>query len=203
MRSAWGLDTDLGRKPHWSDQAACRGHDPEWWVVDGRNLSDENLVAQAICRNQCPVRAECKAAGIETGARNTIYGGEVMPVGVQTEGPLSTKQAGLLANCAAVTIRVALLKGQLRGWRTDKGWRIDPDALDEWLRTNKRGTPSDWTLPAEDPVVRGRTIASLTQQGKSAQEIATELGMSRRQIVRYRQGQARRAQAVDNPGKVA
>ena len=132
MRSAYDLETP--RRQHWTLRAACHGYDPEWWAVVGTKLSDANKAAMAIC-GRCPVKVRCKQWGIDSGAAGgVIYGGEVMPVGVQTPGPLSTAQAALLANCTTTTIRAALDEGRLRGWRTDKGWRIDPAVLDEYVR---------------------------------------------------------------------
>lgn len=136
-RSAWGLDTDV--LISWHGQAACRSYDPEWWSVTGTKLSNDNKLAQRICAG-CPVRERCKAEGVEQGvdATGMIYGGEVMPVRVHTPGPLSTRQAAALANCASTTIRAALDEGKLWGQRTDKGWEIDPAALAEYVR-GRRG----------------------------------------------------------------
>ena len=62
-------------------------------------------------------------------------------------------------------------------------------------------------LPTEDAIIRAETIASLTRQGRSGREIGILLGLTRRTVVRYRRGQARRAQgsaqAVDDVGMVA
>ena len=62
-------------------------------------------------------------------------------------------------------------------------------------------------LPTEDAIIRAETIASLTRQGRSGREIGILLGLTRRTVVRYRSGRARRAQvraqAVDDVGMVA
>lgn len=49
------------RDDHWDTRAACADHDPEmWWSADPL----ERSAARKICRNECPVRAECLDAAI-------------------------------------------------------------------------------------------------------------------------------------------
>lgn len=63
----------------WRDDAACLGHDPEMWTGDdfARNPYSGLVIAEAlaICREQCPVRAECLADALERREKFTIRGG--------------------------------------------------------------------------------------------------------------------------------
>jgi WhiB family redox-sensing transcriptional regulator len=53
------------------DQAACRGHDPEWWFsTDFPTMRG----AKAICR-ACRVRAMCLEWALDIGAEHGVFGG--------------------------------------------------------------------------------------------------------------------------------
>jgi WhiB family redox-sensing transcriptional regulator len=53
-------------RPHWMEQAACRGHPTSWWFA-----SSTRRHAVRICR-RCPVRRECLAYALEQG--DELYG---------------------------------------------------------------------------------------------------------------------------------
>lgn len=59
--------------------AACaaRGIDPELFFPVMKNLTSGERAAQALCRNYCPVRVQCLAAGKRAGEFG-IWGGEVL-----------------------------------------------------------------------------------------------------------------------------
>lgn len=73
-RSAAGLSTQLG--DDWRDRAACRAFNPEIWFpvgTSGPSLRQAEQ-AKAVCR-QCPVKTDCLAWALETGAQDGIWGG--------------------------------------------------------------------------------------------------------------------------------
>lgn len=63
----------------WTDDAACRDADPDWWHPVG-TTDDDYAPALAVCRT-CPVASQCleRAMAIETsrgdGARHGVWGG--------------------------------------------------------------------------------------------------------------------------------
>lgn len=55
----------LTPRPDWQHQAACRGHDTDWWYPEqGGHRTAATREAKRICRG-CPVVAECGQYGIE------------------------------------------------------------------------------------------------------------------------------------------
>jgi len=61
----------------WRKHAACRGEDPDRWFplsYVGPSVSDV-LAAKTVCREQCPVRAECLRMAMLAGCQDGIFGG--------------------------------------------------------------------------------------------------------------------------------
>jgi WhiB family redox-sensing transcriptional regulator len=63
------MDTIRG----WRDEAACRDENPELFFPLPSNTADERR-AKAICWT-CPVREDCLADALTTGASEGIWGG--------------------------------------------------------------------------------------------------------------------------------
>ena len=50
----------------WADRGACRNHpdlDKSAWFPQGQKVTNPNLQAERVCRNVCPVRAQCEQYG--------------------------------------------------------------------------------------------------------------------------------------------
>ena len=56
--------------PEWRDDAACRGHNPEWWFREGAY----SLRAKAICAS-CPVQVQCLQYALNNREQHGIWGG--------------------------------------------------------------------------------------------------------------------------------
>jgi hypothetical protein len=54
----------------WWDRAACRPYPTAWWFPEGPG---EGFEALAICREVCPVRAECLADALAEEMERTQY----------------------------------------------------------------------------------------------------------------------------------
>lgn len=72
----------------WRDDAACRGKDTGLWYPpeshsDGRPRRRETPksygIARQICRNECPVRAECLEDALEHEEPYGMWGGLTRP----------------------------------------------------------------------------------------------------------------------------
>ncbi|MFB4318175.1 WhiB family transcriptional regulator [Actinomadura sp. 21ATH] len=62
---------------HWSDQAICRGADPDLFFPIGYSapiLREQERAAKAICAN-CPVTADCLSWALRVGEPDGIWGG--------------------------------------------------------------------------------------------------------------------------------
>ena len=70
-RSAYDLRPDTGID--WLTQAACRGHNPEWWSIPNPG----NANARAIC-HRCPVKPECRDRANRLGSTGVIVGGRTL-----------------------------------------------------------------------------------------------------------------------------
>ena len=71
----------MGDDRPWYMRAACRGMDPDWWVIrpgSSNGLPFENQRAVHICRLACPVPAECLHEAIRLGDRGVIRGGMLL-----------------------------------------------------------------------------------------------------------------------------
>lgn len=83
----------------WKLDAACRGHDPEWWSLDGPRDA-RYRVAHTIC-GRCPVRVRCYQYGVDTGATGMIYGGVNFGASRPKNGPdvpqIKCKRCGMVA----------------------------------------------------------------------------------------------------------
>lgn len=58
--------------PAWSKQAACAKYDPDDWFAD--NATTRRFAAE-VCRDECPVRAECLAYALKNRIPSGIWGG--------------------------------------------------------------------------------------------------------------------------------
>lgn len=56
----------------WAERAACAGEDTDLWFVDQHD--GPYTEARRICK-RCPVRRECLAYAVETGADSGMWGG--------------------------------------------------------------------------------------------------------------------------------
>lgn len=69
-------DPISGRVPmpgEWAERAACKGYPTEWWYPSGgdyyaqrgyKERAEDAAVARRICRDLCPVAAECLAHAV-------------------------------------------------------------------------------------------------------------------------------------------
>lgn len=62
----------------WQDQGACRGKPTAWWFPSdvGAGVTEETAEALRLCREECPVRAECLDFALSTHQDHGVWGGE-------------------------------------------------------------------------------------------------------------------------------
>lgn len=65
----------------WAELGACRNKPIDWWFPAGVNKEDDPLWEQprAICRNECPVRSECRDLALATRQDDGMWGGLTPP----------------------------------------------------------------------------------------------------------------------------
>jgi len=72
----------------WMAQGACNEHDPELFFPHPNSEAHE---AKKVCRNECPVAAQCLEYALEIGADFGVWGG----LTEQERAQLSKRRAGL------------------------------------------------------------------------------------------------------------
>ena len=63
----------MAKRADWMEQAACRGHDSNFWHPP-KGTNADTYKAKAICAG-CPVREVCLQWALENGERQGIWGG--------------------------------------------------------------------------------------------------------------------------------
>lgn len=147
--------------PLWHDAAECRNHPAAWWVIettddDGRHLrrlTEQNLMAEDLCRDVCPVRAQCLAwkrqretidrwtwpLVIIGGVRHDGRGHEVTRTERVADDTVPLAHAAQRAGVAENTMRRDLREGLLPGVQDTRGWwHIAPADLDAYRRYQRR-----------------------------------------------------------------
>ena len=60
--------------PDWMDRGACQGQ-PGIWDHDA--TPEDHAEAQWVCKNLCPVRADCLKYALDTNADGGVWGGQI------------------------------------------------------------------------------------------------------------------------------
>jgi hypothetical protein len=136
-RSAYDLDS-----PREDQRGSCTDWDPEMWVLLGNQLTTDNQVALRIC-STCPVKSKCLQQGVESGEKDMIYGGEVLPLGRRDirvpdcDGRVTVAEVAQTLGVCTATVSNWCLAGLLPGEKTPRGWLIEPREVEK-LRRDRR-----------------------------------------------------------------
>lgn len=63
----------------WREDAACRDKNTAWWFPEPPSGDEFTAYALTMCRERCPVRAECETFAVSTRQEDGIYGGKTGP----------------------------------------------------------------------------------------------------------------------------
>lgn len=162
-RASWNLDSP--RDVDWRDRVECgpdgqqrHGLGLDAWIVASKVLDEDNRSAARVCREVCPVRAECAALydGLDPSDRLSVvaagdyYDGRGRPHKITTrlraapppsiakpDGTLvkvvSAVLAATMAACTVEHVYDAIAAGRLLATTDPSGWLIRWDDLDDWM----------------------------------------------------------------------
>ena len=90
---------------------------------------------------------------------------------------LTPNQAAKAADCSRPTIMAALKSGALAGVKSNKGWQIDPEALERWIASRtRRKLQKNHGKPPEPDMYADMKLTMQTDMQVQIQELHHKVG---------------------------